>query len=59
MEELSASRILGENDLFADLWNDAEMGSVLVYLRGGVGLQLPEDWQTRLESVRGWLRGPC
>ena len=29
-----------------DLWEDAKMGEVVEYLRGGMFLRLPEEWQS-------------
>ena len=35
---------------WADFWDDAEMLSVLRYLRGNTSLKLPEPWKTLLSQ---------
>ena len=50
--EINADVVMSDSSLFADLWQDAEMLEVLVYLRGGVGLLLPDDWRQRLPAER-------
>ncbi|CAE7197744.1 unnamed protein product [Symbiodinium sp. KB8] len=37
--------------LFEDTWLDAKMYRVLAYLRGGCGLQLPDDWHNRMPPI--------
>ena len=36
---------------WADLWDDADMVSVLAYLRGNSSLRLPERWKTRFPEA--------
>ena len=48
--DITADVVMDSKRLFRDLWHDAEMMDVLVYLRGGVGLQLPDEWHNRLPS---------
>ena len=36
---------------FADLWEDADMESVLVYLKGNTSLKIPQHWRPILTST--------
>ena len=44
-EYKDAKTILMDKALYADLWEDAQMGSVVAYLRGAQTLSLPEEWK--------------
>ena len=46
------SRFIAINDLLQDVWQDAEMDTVLSYLRGGLGQQLPPEWRRRIPMRR-------
>ena len=50
-EDITADMIFNDPHLFEDLWKDAEMYKVIRYLRGGVGLMLPEEWLAHMPQV--------
>ena len=35
---------------FADVWEDADMESVIVYLKGNTSLKIPKQWRPILTS---------
>ena len=42
--DITPRMILASEELCADHWKDAKVYEVIRYLRGGLGLQMPEDW---------------
>ena len=50
-EPLPSVREMCESTTFADMWEEADMGEVVAYLRGGKGLQLSAEYRSLFPAV--------
>lgn len=45
MANMDPKTALCDKELYKDMWADAHMAEVIVYLRGATSLQMPGEWK--------------